>query len=99
MSENKAEEKLKYVTLISQEGDEFQVETRLTKHIPTLDEKQIKNKTITFDFITSKHMKRVIEYLEFKDNYISRKNNENINFNVDEDEALDLLIIADKLGL
>ncbi|KAH8739393.1 hypothetical protein FG386_000365 [Cryptosporidium ryanae] len=99
MSGNRYGEESKYITLISQEGDEFRVKIRLVRHIPILNDEQIRSKAITFDFITSKQMKRVIEYLEFKDDYISCKNKENVNFNVSEEEALDLLIIADKLGL
>ena len=69
------------------------------KQIQALDEEQRRSGTIKFGFMTSRQMRRVIEYLEFKDHYITRKNTEKTDFDVDKDEALDLLIIADKLGI
>lgn len=82
----------------SSDGVRFQLSSVLAKYITNVRDELFKTGSMRFDYINSAQMKKVIEYLEYRHKY-SPKRIEQENFHIEESQAMDLLIIADKLGI
>ncbi|KAJ1611425.1 hypothetical protein OIY81_1733 [Cryptosporidium canis] len=96
MAENSQNER--YLNLISLDGQTFQLSSELAEYITNIKDELFRNGSMKFDYINSSQMKKVIEYLEYRHKY-SSKHRQIESFQVDESQAIDLLVIADKLGI
>ncbi|KAF7457072.1 Skp1 family protein [Cryptosporidium felis] len=84
-------------SVLSAEGEVFRLKARFAEYITNMKDQLLENGSMKFDYINSNQMKRIIEYLEFRDLYSRSK--EPPNFRIRESEALELLVIADRLGI
>ncbi|OLQ16419.1 hypothetical protein ChUKH1_08170 [Cryptosporidium hominis] len=96
MSENSAKER--YLDLICMDGVKFKLKPVLAEYITNIRDELFEAGSMKFNYINSSQMKKVIEYLEYKHQY-SSKQKEPREFQIEDSQAIDLLIIADKLGI
>ncbi|KAL7066872.1 Skp1 family protein [Cryptosporidium serpentis] len=91
-------ESLDLVELVSCDNKVFSIKRELAIIIPEIRDK-IKNKQrFVFNYIESRLMEKVIEYLRYRHKY-SNINMPSPAFHIDESIVMDLLIVADKLGI
>lgn len=82
----------------SSDGVKFQLSSVLAKYITKVKDELFKTGSMKFDYINSAQMRKVIEYLEYRHKY-SPNSIEQANFHIEESQAMELLIIADRLGI
>ncbi|OII73174.1 uncharacterized protein cubi_02406 [Cryptosporidium ubiquitum] len=96
MAENSAKER--YLDLICVDGEKFKLKSILAEYITNIKDELFETGSMKFNYINSTQMKKVIEYLEYKHQY-STKHGRLQEFQIEESQAIDLLIIADRLGI
>ncbi|EEA06215.1 Skp1 family protein [Cryptosporidium muris RN66] len=86
------------VELVSCDNKVFRIKRELAIIIPEIRDKIKDKQRFVFNYIESRLMEKVIEYLGYRHKY-SNINMPSPAFHIDESIVMDLLIVADKLGI